>query len=202
MDDHIIHMAKALNREKILEEGLKVVHERGFAAASIRDIIAAAGVPLGSFSNHFASKEAFGLEIIERYFASSCGIIARTLRNEAMLPLARLKAYIAAVREYQSCVSVNGCLLGNLAAETGGGSDAIRQRLKRIFADLREAVAQCLEAAVETGEVAAGLDCQELAGFIISSLQGAILLAKAERSLAPIDQLDHILFSVILRPTH
>ena len=57
-------MPKPSHREKILTEGLRVVHERGFAGASVRDIVQAAGVPQGSFTNHFASKEAFGLEVL------------------------------------------------------------------------------------------------------------------------------------------
>src|SRR5450631_533208 len=58
MDNHIGIMPKPSNREKILTEGLRVVHARGFGGASVRDIVEAAGVPQGSFSNHFASKEA------------------------------------------------------------------------------------------------------------------------------------------------
>ena len=65
MDEHIRFMPKPSNREKILTEGMRVVHEHGFAGASVRDIVQAAGVPQGSFTNHFASKEAFGLEVIE-----------------------------------------------------------------------------------------------------------------------------------------
>src|SRR5690242_9670269 len=59
-------MPKPSHRETILTEGLRVVHERGFAGASVRDIIEAAGVPQGSFTNHFASKEAFCLEVLDR----------------------------------------------------------------------------------------------------------------------------------------
>src|SRR5882672_1420 len=55
-------MARESHKQKLLTEGLRVVHERGYGGASVRDIVAAAGVPHGSFTNHFASKEAFGLE--------------------------------------------------------------------------------------------------------------------------------------------
>ena len=54
-------MAKLTNRDKILSAGVRVVHERGFGGASVRDIVQAAGVPQGSFTNHFATKDAFGL---------------------------------------------------------------------------------------------------------------------------------------------
>src|ERR1700744_5908848 len=96
MDGHITFMARLANLEKILTEGLRVVHERGFAGASVRDIVQAAGVPQGSFTNHFATKEAFGLEIIELYFERSRAVIDATLRNDALPPLQRLRAYIDA----------------------------------------------------------------------------------------------------------
>ena len=80
-------MAKVSNREKILCEGMKVVHARGFANASVRDIVGAAGVPQGSFTNHFSSKEAFGLEIIDRYALGAEAIFDKTLRNESLSPL-------------------------------------------------------------------------------------------------------------------
>jgi TetR/AcrR family transcriptional repressor of nem operon len=43
-----------------------VVFERGYCGASARDIVQAAGVPQVSFTNHFRSKEAFSLEVLER----------------------------------------------------------------------------------------------------------------------------------------
>jgi TetR/AcrR family transcriptional repressor of nem operon len=52
-------MSKPSNRDKILTEGLRVVHERGFAGASVRDIVEAAKVPQGSFTNHFVRKKPF-----------------------------------------------------------------------------------------------------------------------------------------------
>ena len=80
-------MERVSNREKILNEGLKVVHAHGFANASVRDIVAAAGVPQGSFTNHFESKEAFGLEILDLYFAGSRATMRETLLNEALDPV-------------------------------------------------------------------------------------------------------------------
>ena len=79
-------MRKISNKDKILANGLQVVLERGYVGASVRDIVEAAGVPQGSFTNHFASKEVFSLEILDRYFANSRLVLADTLRNEALSP--------------------------------------------------------------------------------------------------------------------
>jgi TetR/AcrR family transcriptional repressor of nem operon len=200
MYDHISAMSKLSNREKILTEGLRVVHQRGFANASVRDIVQAAGVPQGSFTNHFASKEAFGLEILDLYLTSSRTVIAETLRNDSLPPLARLRAYIDAGKNRLNRDSMrNGCLFGNFTAEASDNSEVIRHRLVEIFAEVQQAIAYCLKAAVTAGELPADFECDEIAGFVVTSLQGANLVAKAHRSPAPVERFEQVLFSKILR---
>ena len=132
-------MARPSTRERILTEGLRVVHEQGFAGASVRDIVRAAGVPQGSFTNHFASKEAFGQEVIERYFAGSREVMRATLRNEGLPPLERLAAYIDSFKDRSSRNGMrHGCLIGNFAAEASCHSEAIRARLVAIFGEVQE----------------------------------------------------------------
>jgi TetR/AcrR family transcriptional repressor of nem operon len=192
-------MAKVSNREKILTEGLKVVHERGFGGASVRDIVQAAGVPQGSFTNHFASKEAFGLEILELYFSRGTEISRATLRNDDLPPLQRLGAYIDATRDRLGQNGMkNGCMFGNFSADTAG-SEAIRERLVEIFAEIQASISYCLKAAVEAGELPRDFDCDGTAGFVLSSLQGANLLCKAQRSTVPVERFKELLFSKILR---
>jgi TetR/AcrR family transcriptional repressor of nem operon len=192
-------MTKVSNREKILSEGLRLVHERGFGHASVRDIVQAAGVPQGSFTNHFASKEAFGLEIIDRYFANSCQSIAETLRNDDLPPLERLGAYIDRQIERMGRDGMrNGCLYGNFTAEASDNSEAIRTRVVEIFGETRAALAYCLRRAVAAGEITRLIDCEDIAAFIVSSLQGAILLAKAHRSPEPVERFKRILFAMVL----
>jgi TetR/AcrR family transcriptional regulator, transcriptional repressor for nem operon len=193
-------MSKPSNREKILTEGLRVVHERGFAGAGVRDIVQAAGVPQGSFTNHFASKEAFGLEILDLYFARGCETMRETLRNDELPPLKRLAAYIDVTKSRLNQNGMrNGCLFGNFTVEASDHSEAIRQRLVEIFAEVQASVAYCLHAAVSAGELPVDFECDEVAAFVVSSLQGANLLAKAQRSAVPIDRFKQILFSKVLR---
>lgn len=200
MDGHISGMTKISNRDRILAEGLKVVHAHGYAGASVRDIVQAAGVPQGSFTNHFTSKEAFGLEILDMYLANGRAVMAQTLRNDALPPLQRLGQYIDGTLTCQDSDGVrNGCLFGNFTAETCEHSEAIRLRLVEIFAELQEACAYCLNAAVQAGELPAAFRVDEVAGVIVSSLQGAHLVAKAQRSPVPIARFREVLFSSMLR---
>lgn len=192
-------MAKPSNRDKLLTEGLRVVHERGFAGAGVRDIVAAAGVPQGSFTNHFASKEAFGLEIINLYFSSTGPMLDSTLRNEALTPLARIRAYVDAnIHRLNETGMRNGCLFGNFIAEASEHSEAIRQRIVAILAEMERAIAVCLREAVQARELPPDFGCDEIAAFVMSGLQGATLLAKAQRSPRPMECFKHTLFTKIL----
>jgi len=193
-------MPKPSHREKILTEGLRVVHERGFAGASVRDIVQAAGVPQGSFTNHFVSKEAFCLEILDLYFKDFRATSQRTLRNDSLPPLKRLRAYVDAPIKYLNRIGwQNGCLVGNFSAEASEHSEIIRKRLVDIYEEMRQAVAYCLRAAVKSGDLSRKNDCDELAGFLIASLQGAILQSKVERDAVPIERFKSLIFSTLLR---
>jgi TetR/AcrR family transcriptional repressor of nem operon len=195
----ILTMSRISNRDKLLANGRKVVLERGYVGASVRDIVEAAGVPQGSFTNHFDSKEAFSLEILELYFADSCVVIRETLRNDALPPLKRLRAYfdasIAAIRDHDT---KNGCLVGNFAAEASDHSEIIRKRLSEIYTELREAMAYCLKAAVKDGELPKSFKVSEVANFIVTGLQGAFLVSKVERDLVFAENFKKTLFSTVL----
>jgi TetR/AcrR family transcriptional repressor of nem operon len=193
-------MPKPSHREKLLHIGMQVVHERGFAGASVRDIVQAAGVPQGSFTNHFTSKEAFGLEVIDLYFANALESMRATLRNDDLPPLQRLRSYIDNGKNRLNKDSMkNGCLFGNFTAEASDCSEPIRLRLVDVFAEVQGSVAYCLRAAVKAGELSPSTDCDEIAGFIVSSLQGANLLAKAQRSPVPVERFKEVLFGSVLK---
>ena len=192
-------MRKPSNRDKILTEGLKVVHQRGFGGASVRDIVQAAGVPQGSFTNHFASKEAFGLEILDLYFVGTSAVLENTLRNDALAPLARLKNFIDANKDRLGNEGMeNGCLYGNMSGEAVDHSEPIRDRLEQIFTQVRKALSYCLHAAMTAGELPETIDPDSVAECILGGLQGAMLLSKVQRSVVPVQRFEQLLFSMVL----
>jgi TetR/AcrR family transcriptional repressor of nem operon len=187
-------------REKILTEGFKVVLEQGYCGATVRDIVRAAGAPQGSFTNHFPSKEAFCLEVLIRYFAMLQENITRTLRNDSLKPLARLRQWFnLQVGFLEKAQFRNGCLIGNFSAEVGAHSETIHKKLAEMYADIHESVVYCLKAAVKAGELPATVDCKELSHFLYSSFQGAILQAKVTRSALPLERFIKLAFSTVLK---
>jgi TetR/AcrR family transcriptional repressor of nem operon len=161
-------MPKPSHREKLLEAGFEVVLERGYCGASVRDIVQAAGTPQGSFTNHFTSKDAFCLELLNRYFAMVEENIRLTLRNDAASPLARLEEWLDIVIGFLKKAGMrNGCLIGNFSAEAGEHSEPIRQRLSDIYHAIHRSLKYCLDAAAKVGELHSSADCDEFAHLFL-----------------------------------
>ena len=193
-------MPKPSHRDKLLQEGFKVVLAQGYAGASVRDIVRAAGVPQGSFTNHFTSKEAFAQEVLDLYFSLVRGNIDKTLRNDSLPPLRRLRAWFdLQIAFLKKAEFRSGCLIGNFSIEASDQSKLIRQRLTEMFKDINESIVYCLKAAVDAGELPGSTDIREIASFLYSSWHGAILQSKVEQSIKPLEGFKKILFSRILR---
>lgn len=192
-------MPKLSNRDKIIEEGLRVVHEYGYTRASVRDISRAAAVPLGSFTNHFPSKEAFGVEILERYHQSSKAAIDATLGDKTKPIRERLDLYFDCILDNLLGPDLrSGCLIGNLCAEVANQSDVLRTLLASILEEMRRSVLVFLREGIESGELPADLDTERICGLIYTSLQGAILVSKVLRSAGPIENCRrHIMVDVL-----
>src|SRR5690242_13744946 len=193
-------MPKPSLRDSILDAGLKTMFRTGYHGTSVRDIVAAAGAPQGSFTNHFRSKEAFAAEVLERYFATVRGLVAQALDDTSQTPRARLKRYLDIITgRLEGDGFTRGCLIGDLSLEASGSSEMLRVRLGQIFEEWREPFAACIAAAQAAGEIAADFEPQELAEFLLASWQGAMLRMKVERSPAALERFKKIVFQTTFR---
>ena len=119
-------MARPNTREEIVQAGLKCLVEKGFNAVGVQDITDAAGVPKGSFYNHFESKEALGLEIVERYGASQTR--REILTDPTVPPLQRLRRHFDRITAlYADSHFTRNCILGGFSAELANQSETIRE---------------------------------------------------------------------------
>jgi len=191
-------VSKPSHREAILKAGLKVMFRTGYQGASVRDICAAAGVPQGSFTNHFRSKEAFAEEVLDRYFAHLKGFVKEALDDESLTPRERLKRYLDIISGVLADAKWNrGCLIGDLSLETTAQSKRLREKLEAIFQEWRAPFASCIAEAQTAGEIDTRFDPMDLAEFLLASWEGAILRMKVERRPAALDRCKNIVFQTI-----
>lgn len=175
-------------RARLLRHGVAILTEKGFAAVGIEEILAAAEVPKGSFYHYFASKEAFGLALIDAYADYFATKLDRWLTDPQRSPLERLRGFIADARAGMARFDFHrGCLVGNLGQEMGALPDAFRARLSAVLDDWESRTASCLRAAQQAGEIGSDVDAARLARFFWIGWEGAVLRAKLDRSPDPLD---------------
>lgn len=195
-------MSRPSHREAILKAGLKVMFQSGYQGASVRDICAAAGVPQGSFTNHFRSKEAFAEEVLDRYFANTKGHVKTALDDKSLTPRQRLKRYLDIISGVLADEKWNrGCLIGDFSLESSQ-SKLLRERLEAIFHEWRAPFAGCIAEAQTAGEIDSTFDPMDLAEFLLASWEGAILRMKVERGPAALDRFKNIVFQTVFSKPH
>lgn len=188
-------LARPSARNAIVESGTKLFIERGFNGCSVQDITDLAGVPKGSFYNHFKSKEALAAEIVTVY---GMGRFDRSVLTNPEVPaLTRLKKHFAALNEYFSQCN-DGCLVGKLMAEVSNDTPQIRERLLSVLGVWNEQISAAIAAGQAEGTIRKDLRADELAAFLIDSYEGAILRSRVERTPKALKSLVKVVFSSIL----
>jgi TetR/AcrR family transcriptional repressor of nem operon len=186
-------------RDDLLRAGVRLLHDSGYAATGIKEIVDAAQVPKGSFYNHFDSKEDFGSEVVDAYFERGHGELRALLTNETMPPLARLHTYFdERIRGYRAGGYLRGCLMGNLSLEVADHSALIRERLATHFRTWAALFENCIAEAQATGAIGSRLPAPLLAQFILNSWEGALLRMRAEQSDAPLYEFTEVVFRTVL----
>ncbi|MGL5076528.1 MAG: TetR/AcrR family transcriptional regulator, partial [Waterburya sp.] len=129
-------MKRTDKRKQLIQVGKQIILQQGFKAASLNDILTAAGVPKGSFYYYFASKEDFGLAIIDDFAQHYHNELQHLLTDQQFSPLTRLRNFFELkIADMENCQCTDGCLLGNLAQELAAQNELFRDRLKSVFAE-------------------------------------------------------------------
>jgi TetR/AcrR family transcriptional regulator, transcriptional repressor for nem operon len=193
-------MPKPSNRDRILEAGLKVMYRDGYVGASVRDIVTEAPAPQGSFTNHFRSKEEFAREVLDLYFDHTKRLVAKALGDRSLAPRERLRRYLDIITgRLASAGFSRGCLIGDFSLEAAPQSEMLRSRLAEVFAEWRTPFAACIAEGQAAGEIAGTFAPEDLAEFLLSSWEGAILRMKVERNAEPLERFKRIVFATVFK---
>jgi TetR/AcrR family transcriptional repressor of nem operon len=190
-------MGRPSAREGIVQAGLKCLVEKGFNAVGVQDITDTAGVPKGSFYNHFVSKEALGVEIVERYGANQTR--REILTDPSVPPLQRLRRHFDRISAlFAESHFKRNCILGGFSAELANQSETIRESLRKLYGQWTKDIEATIAEAQIKGEIANKTKASDLAAFLLDSYEGALLRARVERSRKPFDRFMKFAFGQLL----
>ncbi|VFR89292.1 Transcriptional regulator, TetR family [plant metagenome] len=173
-------------RANILAHGQRIMAGKGFSAVGLNEILAASGVPKGSFYHYFGSKDAFGVALLDNYFDTYLAEIDAILRTPGLDMSQRLMKYWEAWQDNQSFSECQGkCLAVKLGAEVADLSEDMRLSLKRGATGLTARLTQAIQAGVAEGSLSIDGPPQDVAESLYQLWLGASIMVKIVRNPQP-----------------
>ena len=176
----------ASTRDRLVETARQLFLARGYHATGIAEILREAGVNSGSLYYFFKTKEDLLLAVLDQYVEMLHPCVIDPVFSRVGDPIDRIFAVLDGYRQMlQMTECRQGCPIGNLALEMSEISEAVRERIATNFTNWRKAIQQCLTDAGE--RVPSSTDADKLSSFILTVMEGAVMQARAYKSLDPFD---------------
>jgi TetR/AcrR family transcriptional repressor of nem operon len=175
-------------RQHILNIAKPIMLHKGFSAVGLNEILAAAGIPKGSFYHYFGSKEAFGEALLEAYFDGYLAHLDNLLKHHEGTGAQRLMTYWGNWLHTQCADDLEGkCLAVKLGAEVSDLSEAMRAVLRRGTGQIIERIAGGIDAAWPTVRCTASTIPRTRPRLSTNQWLGATLLEKIHRNRKPLE---------------
>ncbi|MDX3234347.1 TetR/AcrR family transcriptional regulator [Streptomyces sp. ME03-5709C] len=169
--------------ERLIESTRELLWERGYVGTSPKAIQQRSGVGQGSMYHHFSGKPELALAAVRR----TAERMRAAAERELSLPgtaVERVSRYLRRERDV-----LRGCPIGRLTQDPEVVvNPQLRAPLDETFEWLRGRLADVLAEGQARGEIAPGLDTDDIAAALVAVLQGGYVLARASGSAAPFDQ--------------
>ncbi len=176
-----------VTREKVVLEAGRLFALKGYHDTKLEEVLQGAGVTTGAFFHHFNGKEDLAFAVIDRHMERRRELLDRIERSLPAAsddgPLApvfrRLDAIAAMIRRREH--SRGGCVIGNLSIALSDTHDGFRRRLAECFDEMAWEFQPHLDAAARAQGRVPDAGVTELARYIVSVIEGAIMLARTHR---------------------
>jgi TetR/AcrR family transcriptional repressor of nem operon len=174
-----------ITRQHIIEKSMQLFSVQGYFNTSIAGIIKTTGLTKGGLYGHFRNKQEIWYAVYAECARIWKGIVFQGVRDIAD-PLARIERVIEnSLKNYLGGgVFEGGCFLFNSLVELAGQSSAMSDHVLKGFRGFSALLRQWLEEAEQQGRLRDGLSLDEIADFLVISLNGAAPLYAASQDSA------------------
>ena len=173
-------------RARLIETGRRLFATQGYNATTVADVASQAKAHPGSLYHAFPTKQDLLLAVLEDYAAQLGPRLVEPAWAGIEDPIQRVFALLGIYRKFlveTECAF--GCPIGSLALELHEPDAKVRELLATNFWNWIARVRECLDAA--GARLPAHVDRQQLATFVLTAMEGGVMLSRTERDLAAFD---------------
>ena len=181
-------------RSKLLEAAFSTIREKGYAATSVDELCARAGVTKGAFFHHFPSKNSLAVAATNRWSELSIALFAAAPYHRFDDPLDRVLGYLDFRKAMlRGDVAEFTCLAGTMVQEVYRTHPDIRDACDASIGGSAAHVESDIADAMKRYHIRAPWTAESLALHTQAVLQGAFILAKAKGNAAVVEaSIDHL----------
>jgi TetR/AcrR family transcriptional regulator, transcriptional repressor for nem operon len=168
---------KEFRPEEALDAAIQLFWCRGYEATSLRDLLDGMGIGRGSFYNTFGDKHALFLASLDRFRELRTSWIDEVLEDSGLDGIEEV--FRRTVDSLVGFEPRRGCLMANTAVELGPHDAQVAEKVSRYVRHTETIFERALIRAQEAEEIPADRDPRALACFLVNTLHGLRVLARA-----------------------
>ena len=168
-------------RDRIVAQVAPLFNQRGFAGASMADLIAVTGLRAGGVYRHFEGKEALAIAAFDHAAARHWAFYNEAVAGATGAVNRAVSLVDAVASIVEQPIVPGGCPLLNAAVETDDAHPAmpaLRARVRRAMDKVIGLGRQILADGIATGEFSSSVDAAAEARLAVATVEGSIMLAK------------------------
>jgi TetR/AcrR family transcriptional regulator, transcriptional repressor for nem operon len=171
-------------RERILQASARLFALKGYHDAKLEEVLDTAQVTKGAFFHHFRDREDLGFAVLDWHMDHRRQMLDAIEQKmppaKQADPLQKVFRRLDAIQEMvgrrEGCKG--GCIIGNMSTTLSDCHDSFRKRLAECFDEMAQEFLPNLEAAALRGRVTRRTNTGELARYIVTVVEGAIMQAR------------------------
>jgi TetR/AcrR family transcriptional regulator, lmrAB and yxaGH operons repressor len=170
------------SRERLIDTTARLLWTQGFHATGLNQILQESGAPKGSLYFHFpGGKEQLSAEAL-RLSGRRMTKKLEQIFGGSDTPADALRGSVTALaKELKKSDFTRGCPVATVTLEAATESDALRTVCSDFYDEWRSIIARKLEASGRTAT-----DAESLATLVLASIEGGLMLARAQRNVRPL----------------
>ena len=165
-----------------MERAAELFAERGIAATSVDEVLAAAGAGKGQFYHYFRGRDELAAAAVGYRCAQVVAELTQALGGVSTL--AGLEQALAGFVAGFERAGLPGCPIGTLATEVAGRNEDARAEAAAGFDAWERLLAGALERMRQRGELRADARPAMAATALLASIEGGMVLSQARKDIA------------------